>query len=696
MDPESAMDIVYFVYGLSFFALALVILVQHKRESRHPLAHIIWLLMMFGFVHSTLEWLDLWTIVHGDDAAIDIWKLALLLISFAFLFEFGRRLMRATPLPGMARRLLGVPVYLAVALGFLIEYWALADPLAATMIASRHFLAFPGSAMCGAGFLLYFRNNVEEQAAFGGLAWARKYFVLASAAFLVYGVMGGLVVPQADMFPAHVINQESFLAAFGFPVQLSRAACALTAAIAIGNILRVFDVETRERLRMSLALAEQRTKELRASEARFRNTIENAPIGMGVTTLDGGFIQVNHALSEIVGYEKEELEARSLLELTYPEDRAKCMAQLQRLQNGELDSCRSESRHVRRDGQLIWVQITTSIERLESGEAMYLIVQVEDITERKRSAEFVWHQANFDRLTDLPNRALFFERLSRDVSQARRSGGHVGLLLLDLDGFKPVNDAYGHEAGDVVLKTVAARWRAGVRETDTVARLGGDEFAVIMGTLAGAGEAAPVAEKLVQALAAAIALPNGQECRIGASIGIAIYPDNATEMDSLLTAADAAMYQSKARGKNTYTYSAAAPAPMREAVDWIRFDGSHLVGVAQIDDQHRHLVLLVNQLNRALASQESDAALKRLLEGLIEYTRFHFETEHRLMEKYAYPEEAAHDMEHERLLEVLRHAAGPDQGRELLALQTTKDWLLGHILGADRQLAAFLKGQGVA
>jgi len=690
------MDIVFFVYGLSFFALALVILAQPRRESRHELAAIIWLLAGFGFVHCMLEWLDLWTIVRGADPALDIWKLACLLVSFWFLFEFGRRLLLAAALTPLARRLLGAPAYAAAALGFLLEFWLIPDWMLAGSIASRYFLGFTGSTMAGAGFLRYFRLNIRQQAEASGLAWARKYFVLAAFTFLLYGIVGGLVVPPAGVFPANVINRDSFLAACGVPVQLLRAACALLATIAVGNILRIFAAETGERLRISLALAEGRSRELKESEARFRNTIENAPIGMAITTPEGRFMQVNHALCDILGYDRKELEQRPLLETVHPEDRALCIVNIQRLQNGEVNACKAEARFVRKDGQVIWVQSTVSSEKADAGALPHLIVQIEDITERKRSAEFVWHQANFDRLTDLPNRSLFFDRLAKELSHARRSGKHVVLLLLDLDGFKPVNDSYGHEAGDAVLKTVARRWLGCVRGTDSVARLGGDEFAVIMGGAEAPSDAAAVADKLLRALGEPIALPGGQECRIGVSIGIAVYPGNATEMDSLLTAADAAMYQSKARGRNTCSYSDAVPPAASEAAEWIMFDASHLIGVPSIDEQHRQLVRLVNELNRAIASKDSDMAVRRRLDSLAEFTRLHFETEHRLMEQYAYPGAAAHDLEHERLLEVLRHGGGLNQGNELLALQNTKDWLLGHIMHADKPLGAFLKQHGAA
>jgi diguanylate cyclase (GGDEF)-like protein len=189
-----------------------------------------------------------------------------------------------------------------------------------------------------------------------------------------------------------------------------------------------------------------------------------------------------------------------------------------------------------------------------------------DISERKRIQDLTWHQANFDSLTNLPNRSLLFDRLSKECALARRNTQQVALLFIDLDGFKLVNDNHGHKAGDRVLQEVARRWQACVREADTVARLGGDEFAVVLGGLQTLDAVAGMAEKLIAAMNTPVELPQGASCRVGASIGIGIYPRDATEVDALLTLADAAMYASKARGKNTYTFCSDAQNSQRKAM----------------------------------------------------------------------------------------------------------------------------------
>lgn len=326
----------------------------------------------------------------------------------------------------------------------------------------------------------------------------------------------------------------------------------------------------------------------------------------------------------------------------------------------------------------------------------HVLVSFIDITERKQAESRVNFLAYHDKLTGLPNRTLFFDRLSQAMSQARRRKNHVALLFLDLDGFKPVNDTYGHEAGDAVLRMVAQRLLACVRAVDSVARLGGDEFAIVAGEIEHPAEIEKVAEKILQAFAQTMTLPDGQECRVGASIGISIFPDNGNEMDSLLAAADAAMYDSKRNGKNTYTYFGGKPFAADDAEAWIVFDSEHHVGVTEIDEQHRELVRLVNRLNGAIRNREGDEVVSRLFGDLLSFTTFHFATEHRLMEQYGYGEIARHEAEHAMLVNEAAHLQTRlSKGAELLALQSIKDWLLNHIRYADKPLGKFLIGKGV-
>ncbi len=183
-----------------------------------------------------------------------------------------------------------------------------------------------------------------------------------------------------------------------------------------------------------------------------------------------------------------------------------------------------------------------------------------DITEQKQAVERILHIANHDSLTGLPNRMLFNDRLGQAIALARREAGQFALLYLDLDKFKPVNDASGHDAGDLLLKSVGERISSQLRESDTVARLGGDEFAVILPDVSSKQAVAAVAQKIVDALTSPFDLgTTAQAVRIGISIGIAIYPGDARERDALLKKADQAMYGAKQAGGMGYLFSGCEP-----------------------------------------------------------------------------------------------------------------------------------------
>ncbi|MCC7168114.1 MAG: EAL domain-containing protein [Rhodospirillales bacterium] len=182
-----------------------------------------------------------------------------------------------------------------------------------------------------------------------------------------------------------------------------------------------------------------------------------------------------------------------------------------------------------------------------------LVVVGRDVTERKQSQEKILHLAHHDGLTGLPNRALFRERLAQAIAQARRSGSLVGLLFLDLDKFKDINDTLGHNIGDLLLQAVADRLRQELRESDTVARLGGDEFAVILTGLDQADGASRVADALVRAVANPYRL-DGHDVVTSTSIGITLFPNDSDNLDQLLKNADLALYRSKAAGRNGWHF----------------------------------------------------------------------------------------------------------------------------------------------
>lgn len=433
------------------------------------------------------------------------------------------------------------------------------------------------------------------------------------------------------------------------------------------------------------------------SEKRFRIVFEHTALPMVRNSLAGEFIEVNDAWCEMFGYSREEVSAQHLTwrQLTHPDDLEPGSTLVSQLLAGEIADIRIEKRYIRKDGKVLWGSLQASLVRGEKGQPEYFISAIQDITERKQAEQQISFMAYHDKLTGLPNRALLFDRLSQAMSQARRDARFVALLFIDLDGFKAVNDQYGHEAGDAVLRMAAQRFLACVRAADTVARFGGDEFAIVLGGLDDPQQAKSVAEKIVQAFASELTLPDGQVCHVGASVGISIYPEHGSALDSLLTAADQAMYGSKSSGKNTYTFFREKARADAESA-WISFGGNQLVGVQEIDEQHRKLAQLANQLHIALQRDEPAEAIMRMFDELLLAIAHHFDTENRYIADYAYPGKAGHEADHARLMNEAAQLKGQfSHGGELLALHSIKDWLLNHIVHEDKKLAAYLKQRGV-
>lgn len=466
-------------------------------------------------------------------------------------------------------------------------------------------------------------------------------------------------------------------------IKVSAAPLRQNGDAAIQGVYSIFDDITHERAM---------ERGLRDIDAEFRIAIQTSSDGFWMTNLQGQLLEANDAYAKLSGYTRQELLQMSIANLDSFEVPADVAARMQRIvQTGNE---RFVVVHRAKDGRRWPAEVVASYSPVGGGRFFCFI---KDLTEQQHSAELIWHQANFDRLTDLPNRALFFDRLSQECSAARRNGKRVALLFADLDAFKAVNDHFGHDAGDVVLRTTASRWLACVRGTDTIARLGGDEFAVILGNLDSQQEASAIAGKIIATLQQRIDLGDSQSCSVGVSIGIAIYPDHAVEMDSLLQAADKAMYDCKASGKNAFTFSDKRAGELPNPASWIVFQDAHLIGVADIDEQHRQLVRMVNALNQDIASGAHAAAhITQCFEQLISFTLLHFQTEHRYMSDYRYPDARAHDHEHGQLTSELRSIVQRNsQDADLLVLQRVKDWLLNHMLTTDKALGRFLNEQGV-
>ncbi|HEU4889553.1 MAG TPA: EAL domain-containing protein [Thermoanaerobaculia bacterium] len=290
---------------------------------------------------------------------------------------------------------------------------------------------------------------------------------------------------------------------------------------------------------------------LRDSEARYRLMAENSTDLIARTTARGVLVYASDAVRSLLGYEPSELIGHSVFEYIEPGDHHIVRRYTEGIERGQ--SVRTYSYRARRkDGSYVWFETTSRpMENSKKGGIDEIVSVSRDISERRRAEEQIEYQAYHDALTGLPNRLLFRDRLTIALAHAKRQQTPLAVMFLDLDRFKLVNDTLGHSLGDDLLRVIASRLRSVLREGDTIARMGGDEFTVLLGDLKTADDAAKTAQKLLETVAHPAAV-EGHELYITTSIGIALFPSDGDNAETLLKSADTAMYRAKDAGRNSY------------------------------------------------------------------------------------------------------------------------------------------------
>ncbi len=276
----------------------------------------------------------------------------------------------------------------------------------------------------------------------------------------------------------------------------------------------------------------------------------------GIISIDtkGTIQSFNLAAQKIFGYSEADILGKNVSLLMPPPHRDNhdeyIARYLQTIQTHVIGKTR-ELQGRRKNGMPFPMEI--SVTEIKFGDAHFFTAMLRDVSEQKLALQRIEQLAHYDALTHLPNRSLFYDRLEQAIVGAKRGKRSLALLFIDLDGFKQVNDIHGHHVGDLLLVQVSERLRLCIRESDTLARLGGDEFTVILNDTHAQEDVARLANKVVESIAQPFDL-EGQSVHIGASIGIARYPDDAPSKGTLLIVADKAMYAAKAAGKSTYRF----------------------------------------------------------------------------------------------------------------------------------------------
>ena len=298
---------------------------------------------------------------------------------------------------------------------------------------------------------------------------------------------------------------------------------------------------------------------LRAANQRLSSHIENSPLAVLEMDHKLQLVHCSQRAVQLMGWlHVAGLEGRLLTDLLDPASMDDSLQlALSRLQSGEEAQNRAETSFVRGDGTEVHCEWFNSALTDEDGQVTSIMALVQDVSAKIQIARQQHYLANHDSLTGLLNRAAFQGRLEQSLLQARRSAGAVALLFIDLDGFKSVNDAEGHRAGDEVLRIVAQRIASTVRVGDTLARLGGDEFLVMLDQEVTREVIDTIGHRIIEALHLPMAV-DGRDLSIGASIGVAMYPPMEGDIDALMNRADQAMYAAKRAGKGRLHYAQAA------------------------------------------------------------------------------------------------------------------------------------------
>jgi diguanylate cyclase (GGDEF)-like protein/PAS domain S-box-containing protein len=519
----------FFVYGLSFFALGLAVLIYPRGRSELRLARWLWLIGLFGVLHGLHEWAEMLTYATGaqGESLFTAIKVLLLPASFLCLVCYGTLQIRIRL--GRSWMFLSLPV-------LLLAGWAAAALLSSRLVAadvwSRYLLALPGTILAAFAIQLNVPAWRETQ---------KKTFVpdisMIFIICLVYGVFAGLVVPEADFFPASVVNYRTFQESIGVPVQIFRAACAVAVTFFIMRALRVFDWETQA----TLAESEKKFRflfEKMVKAVAYLNIASVGPDGRPRLVL----LEVNDSFESLFGVEREKVLGRNITDaLPGTQENLQALLGLHERIGWTGEETRADLYF---EPLKKWISAS-----VYSPKETFFVTVFEDVTRQKRRERELYSQALSDELTGLHNRRGFTALAGHQLKLVERSGATLQLVYADLDDLKDINDTHGHAAGDQALVDFAVVFRQTFRESDILARIGGDEFVAL--TMESPGtEDGTLAARLHSNLDAHNSR-NERPYRLSASVGVMRYdPQNPRSIEELLQEADRSMYTDKRNRRN--------------------------------------------------------------------------------------------------------------------------------------------------
>lgn len=292
---------------------------------------------------------------------------------------------------------------------------------------------------------------------------------------------------------------------------------------------------------------------LRQSEEKYRNILENIQEAYFEVDLNGNFTFFNDSLCRTTGCSREELRGASYTQFSDKENSRNVFQVFNKVYNTGEAKDGFDWLIIRKDGTKRYIEASVSLHKNSNGKPIGFKGVIRDITERKRIEQELNHMATHDALTGLPNRLMFSQLLDHAIQTAHRNKKQLAVFFIDLDRFKIINDSLGHEAGDMLLKEMAFRFKQSLRTADVVGRLGGDEFTILMEDFNNLKQVEILAQKILSTVIQPLAIM-GEECRVTASIGISVFPKDGQDEQSLMKNADIAMYFAKEEGKNNFQF----------------------------------------------------------------------------------------------------------------------------------------------
>ncbi|MCI4626386.1 MAG: sensor domain-containing diguanylate cyclase [Candidatus Magnetoovum sp. WYHC-5] len=540
------LDIVFFIYGLAFVIMGLAVFFQPKDNSAFELSKIIWLIGLFGIVHGVNEWLDMWAIIKIKGKIFDIIRWFCLVFSFIFLFEFGQRTcffkdknwkynksykytFRQSILPLVV--IGGIFI-----IGFLSkDFWQVGS------ILSRYLLGFVGSWLTGYGFYSYYKH---DQSILNFLN-VKKYFLYCSISFLIYGVLGGLIVPKGSFFPSTIINTDTFIEYVHLPVQLLRACLAVVISWNMVGILKIFDNETKKRLEKEI-IARRESEKILEEKTTYLDNILHSSIDMIIAATDINFkIKYYNPLAEkLLGYKATDVIGKTVQEIRINEgfSKEKFEEAIKIISTKGLYKYTIE-KDINGNKCTIFIRVSGIFNREKN--IIGYILMGQDVTERVKMEKELSKLATTDTLTQAFNRARFSEIIDIEIERVHRYDNKLSIIMFDIDHFKNVNDTYGHIIGDKVLKKIAAVTMSNIRKIDSLFRWGGEEFIIVS-----PGTNIECAWNLAEKIRWVIENEYFHEAkRVTVSLGVAEYKLDECKED-LISRADEALYKAKSEGRN--------------------------------------------------------------------------------------------------------------------------------------------------